>query len=180
VNSPSRITDQRAKLLPRITGFFFDRPWYTAVLWLVLVTFGILSYTTFLKREGFPSVSIPLVIVNGTYAVNDPARVDSALGPVVSQAAAKQTGFKSVTTNSQGNFFSAVVQYDESINGPAAKASLQKAVENSGSVPKGAQLTFSAPQFGVTGGSAEKIDATIAIYDTAGNLRNSVLSVGCY
>src|SRR4051794_33407333 len=114
--SAHTITDTRAKLFPRITGFFFDRPLFTALIWLVLLVFGILSYTTFLRREGFPSIAIPIVIVNGTYAVNDPSKVDTALGAPVSDAALKQTGVKSVTTNSQGNFFNAVIQYDENVN----------------------------------------------------------------
>lgn len=171
-----QITDTRAKLLPRITGFFFDRPWFTVIIWLVLLIFGILSYTTFLKREGFPSVSIPLVIVNGTYAVNDPAKVDAAFGPVVSDAAKAQSGFKTITTTSQGNFFNAVVEYNENVNATAAKTALQKAVEAKGSLPKGAQLTFAAPYFGVTGGAAQKIDATIALYDPSGKLTNPELA----
>jgi multidrug efflux pump subunit AcrB len=173
---PSQITDEKAKLLPRITGFFFDRPWFTAIIWLVLITFGILSYTTFLKREGFPSISIPIVIVNGTYAVNDPARVDAALGPVVSDAAKKEAGFKSVNTTSQANFFNAVIQYNENVDAKTAKADLQKAVQASGAVPQGAQLTYAAPNFGVTGPSTQKVDATIAIYETSGNLSGQQLA----
>lgn len=169
------ITDQKAKLLPRLSGFFFGRPWLTAGIWLVLVVFGILSYTTFLKREGFPSVAIPIVIVNGTYAVDDPAKVDKLIGEPVSKAALKQPGVKSVTTNSQGSLFSAVVQYDEKVSAAKAKSALQKAVESSGKLPKGAQLTFAAPYFGVTGGSVQKVDATIAIYDPSGHLNGQQL-----
>lgn len=166
-NTHQTITDTKAKLLPRITGFFFDRPWMTFGIWLVLVVFGIVSYTTLLKRQGFPSISLPVVIVNGTYAVNDPAKVDQQLGATISSVALKQTGIKSVTTTSQGNFVNAVVQYNESISANDAKSSLQKAVEASGKIPKGAQLTFSAPYFGVTGGSTKKVDATVAVYTSA-------------
>jgi multidrug efflux pump subunit AcrB len=171
------ITDTRAKLLPRITGFFFDRPLFTALIWLVLLVFGILSYTTFLRREGFPSIAIPIVIVNGTYAVNDPSKVDTALGAPVSDAALKQTGVKSVTTNSQGNFFNAVIQYNENVNAAQAKADLQKAIAANNKIPKGVHLTYAAPQFGVTGGSTTKIDATIAVYDTSGKLTSEQLTL---
>jgi multidrug efflux pump subunit AcrB len=161
-----KVTDEKAKLLPRITGFFFDRPYATALIWLILTVFGIASYTTLLKREGFPSVAIPIVIVNGAYAVNDPAKVDSSLGAPISEAALKQAGVKSVTTTSEGNFVSAVVQYSESTNAGSAKSSLQRAVEADPRVPKTTKLTFAAPYFGVTGGSTEKIDATISLYGT--------------
>lgn len=164
--STSQITDKRAKLLPRLTGYFFDRPETTALIWIILVVFGITSYTTLLRREGFPSISVPIVIVNGSYAVNNPASVDKALGGPVSDAALKQHGFKSVQTSSENNFFTATVQYDESTDAAAAKAALQQAVESDPTIPKSANLTFAAPYFGVTGGSIDKIDASVAVYSS--------------
>jgi hypothetical protein len=56
------------RLLPRLSLAFFDRPKLTFVIWLVLVVFGATSYLALLKHEGFPSVNIPLAIVNGTYS----------------------------------------------------------------------------------------------------------------
>ncbi len=158
------VTDERAKLLPRLTGFFFNRPLRTTFIWLVLLVFGVLSYTTFLKREGFPSISIPLVIVQGSYAVDDPAVVDSKVAAAVSDIALKQAGVSSVSTSSESNFFSATVQYKDGTDTNKAKDDLQKAVEADSAVPDQAKLTFAAPYFGVTGGGIEKIDATISVY----------------
>ncbi|MGH9856916.1 MAG: hypothetical protein ACRD4B_03630, partial [Acidobacteriota bacterium] len=64
-------TKEKDKLLPRLTVQFFNRPRLTAILWLALAVFGIFSYTTLLKREGFPSVQIPVAVVTGTNFVND-------------------------------------------------------------------------------------------------------------
>jgi multidrug efflux pump subunit AcrB len=162
----SNITDSRAKLLPRITAFFFNRPFKTAIIWAILLVFGIVSYTTLLKREGFPSVSIPIVIVNGVYAVKDPALVDSDLAEPVSRIALKQSGVQSVTTTSEGNFMNAVIQYDSKTSTATAKADLERAIRRDGHVPEDSKLTFAAPYFGVTGGSTEKIDATISLYSS--------------
>lgn len=170
------ITDQRAKLLPRLSGSFFDKPWLTAGIWVVLVVFGILSYTTLLKRQGFPSVNIPVVIVNGTYAVNDPARMDQELGQPIAKVAAGEPEVKSVNVSSMGNFFTAVVQYQESTNTAQAKARLKQDVSRQVAVPKDAELTYSAPYFGVTGGSVQKIDATIALYDTTQGMSEQQLA----
>src|SRR5206468_2771572 len=104
------------------------------------------------------------------------AKVDKLIGAPVSAAAVRQPGVKSVTSDSQGSLFNAVIQYDEKTNSTDAKNALQKAVEDSGQLPKGAQLTFAAPQFGVTGGSAQKIDATIALYDPSGKLSGQQLA----
>ncbi|MDB5181905.1 MAG: hypothetical protein JWP13_668, partial [Candidatus Saccharibacteria bacterium] len=158
------VTDEKAKLLPRITGFFFDRPLRTFLIWLVLVVFGALSYTTLLKREGFPSIAIPIVIVNGVYGVNDPAQVDAKAAAPVSEQALKQAGVHSVTTTSEGSFFTAVIQYDEATDPAVAKSSLQRAVEGDKRIPDDVQFNFAAPHFGVTGGSTKKVDATVSVY----------------
>jgi multidrug efflux pump subunit AcrB len=158
VNAP------KDKLLPRITLAFFRRSRLTALIWLTVVLFGALSYTTLLKREGFPSVQIPLVIVNGSYAVNDAARVDSEVAQPLSKLALTQPGITKVQTSSESNFFTATLQYDEKVDAAKAKNDLQKAAENAGVIPKGAHITFTAPYFGVTGGSLEKVDATISVF----------------
>lgn len=163
------ITDSKAKLLPRITQFFFDRAWFTALIWVIVASFGILSYTTLLKREGFPSISIPLVIVNGVYGVNDPAKVDATIAAPVSEIALKQTGVQSVQTSSESNFVNATIQYEENTDPNKAKEALEKALKADGRLPREAKINFNAPYFGVTGGSVEKIDATISLYAADNN-----------
>lgn len=152
------------KLLPKLTLFFFKRPRTTALLWMVILLFGIVSYTTLLKREGFPSIQIPVVVVNGSYAVNDPAKVDADLGGPVSKLALEQAGVSSVQVTSEGDFFTATVQYEEGTDAVAAKEQLEKAIGKAAILPVGAQLEFAAPYFGATGGSLEKLDATISVY----------------
>lgn len=152
------------KLLPRLSLLFFKHSWLTALLWVVVFSFGILSYTTLLKRSGFPSVNIPIVVVSGSYAVNDASKVDMALAKPVLDIALKQPGASMAQSNSDNNFFSATIQYNESVDVAAAKKNLEQQIAASGVVPKSANLTYVAPYFGATGGSAEKIDATISLY----------------
>ena len=152
------------KLLPRLSLAFFKRSRSTALLWLMITVFGAISFTTLLKREGFPTINLPLVIVNGSYAVDDASAVDKQLAAKVSQVALKQEGVASVNTTSEANFFSAVVQYQEKVDAGEAKQALQKAVREQVELPKDAALQFNAPYFGVTGGSAKKVDATISLY----------------
>src|SRR5438132_469497 len=85
-------------LLPKLTTFFFDRPLFTLLIWLVLVVFGALSYTTLLKREGFPSVNIPFAVVSGTYFANDPAKVDTEVAGPVSEIVLREPATKAVQT----------------------------------------------------------------------------------
>ncbi len=155
------------KLLPKLSMLFFKHSRIAATLWLALALFGVFSYTTFLKREGFPSIDIPIVIVNGSYAVNDPAKVDQNLAAPISKVALDQDKATSVQVSSEGNFFSAFVQYEESVKPKDAKAKLEAAVKKRVNLPKGAQLSFSAPNFGVTGPSSDKVDATISLYGSS-------------
>lgn len=152
------------KLLPKLSLFFFDRHKLALVLWVTLLVFGIFSYTTFLKREGFPSITIPIVVANGTY-MQDGATVDKTLAKPISDIALKQDGVSSVQTNSQNSFFQATIMYEESVDPVQAKKDLDAAIKKAGVVPAGARLQTNAPYFGVTGGSAEKIDATISLFN---------------
>lgn len=158
------IPEPKDKLLPKITLGFFKRPRKTALLWVVIVIFGALSYTTLLKREGFPSIQIPIVIVNGSYAVNDASKIDAELAQPLSEVALKQKGISKVQTSSEGDFFSATLQYEENIKSEDAKKDLEAAVKEAGVIPQGAKVQFDAPYFGVTGGSKEKVDALISVY----------------
>src|SRR6185295_17952588 len=89
-NAPKRT------LLSKLTIFFFDRTLLTLLLWLLLIGFGILSYTTLLKREGFPSVNIPFAATSGTYYVNDAGRVDSEVAKPLAQIVLAQKDVKAV------------------------------------------------------------------------------------
>ena len=163
----SKVSEPTDKLLPKLSLFFFDRRWLTLVLWVALLTFGIFSYTSFLKREGFPSINIPIVVIGGTTA-QDAQAIDQTIAKPLSDIALKQDQVSTVTTTSQDNFLRAMVQYEESADPDTARQNLEKAVREAGIVPQGANISFSAPYFGATGGSSEKIDATVSLYDPSG------------
>lgn len=152
------------KLLSKLTTFFFDRPRITALLWVALVIFGALSYTTLLRREGFPSVNIPFSFVSGTYFVNDPAKVDTEITKPVSDVILKQEDVKLVQTQSADNFFAINIQFKDGVDAKKATDELHKAVDQSVKVPPSAKIQYSVPHFGVTGGDNQKIDAALSFF----------------
>lgn len=152
------------RLLPKLTMSLFARPKTVFVAWLVILVFGIISYTTLLRREGFPSVVIPIAVVNGTYIVNDASKVDADVAKPISELALKQEGVSTVLSQSAANFVNVTVQFKEGIDGEAATKKLEEAVKNELSIPESAQLKYSVPYFGATGGSEEKIDATLSFF----------------
>ena len=167
-NKDIKFTNKDAKLLPKFTLFFFNRPRLTAILWLAVFLFGIASYTTLLKREGFPAINFPIASVSGTYIANDPAKVDSQIVKPISEIATNQEGVKTVQGQSFGNFFTIFVQYDEKVNAKEATAKLEDAIKQQANLPAQADLSFAVPEFGVTGGAAKKINLAISFFNPEG------------
>src|SRR5580765_1838047 len=153
------------RLLAKISLAFFNRPLLTAFLWLVLIVFGALSYTTLLKREGFPSISIPLAVVQGTYFAGDAGTVDSQVAKPITDLALKQAGVSTVQTQSSANFYVITIQYKSSVDAHQATAQLEQQVHRKLHLPTAATAKFSVPYFGVTGGDSKKIDALISLYN---------------
>jgi multidrug efflux pump subunit AcrB len=142
--------DGQDKLLSKLSLFVFDRPRTAAILWLCLAVFGVFSYTTWLKREGFPSVNIPYSIITGAYIVNDPAKVDHDVAKLIGEIALKDKRVKSVLSQAQGNFYSVVLQYDEGTDAAKAGKEIERRVKDTGVLPPAATATAEAPKFGFT------------------------------
>lgn len=92
--------------LQRLTLFFFSRPRLTAGIALAIALFGVLSYTTLLRREGFPPINIPYAIGQGTYFGKDAATIDREVAGPLSDFLLKQPDVKTVQTTSLANFIS--------------------------------------------------------------------------
>lgn len=163
-NAKGKNSEPKDRLLPKLTNFFFVRPRITALLWVALVVFGSLSYTTLLRREGFPSVNVPLTFVSGTYFVNDPAKVDSQVTKPITDLALQQPGVKSAQGNSADNFFSVQIQYKENVDAKAAAKELEQKVNDSNAIPDSAQVQYNVPYFGATGGDILPIDVAVSFY----------------
>ncbi len=174
--NPSKLSQPTDHLLPKLTLFFFGKPWLSVGLWLILIIFGALSYTTLLKREGFPTINIPLAIVQGTYAVDDPGKVDSEVAKPISDLARKQKGVSLVQAQSSGSFYVVTIQYDESVDAKASAAELKKQIQTKGNLPESASLDIDVPYFGVTGGDTKKIDALVSLYKTTGEATTKELT----
>ncbi len=161
---PTQTLVPKDRLLGKISVFFFDRPIITAALWILLTLFGALSYGTLMKREGFPTINIPLALVNGVYFVNDPARVDADVAVPIVEVAKEQEGVRSVESTSAANFFTVAIMYEEGVDAASAAEALEQTVRADGVVPENANAQFNVPYFGATGGDVEKIDIALSFF----------------
>lgn len=166
-------TEPKDKLLARVTMWFFRRPRLTAILWLSVFLFGILSYTTLLKREGFPSIQIPFSVVNGAYFVNDAAKVDADVAKPLSELILQRQDVKTVQSQAYNNFYVVTVQYEEGTDAAAATADIEADVKSGSTLPPQATAQYTVPKFGFT---ARGDDMAIAIYAPAGGVSDAELA----
>jgi multidrug efflux pump subunit AcrB len=149
------------KLLPRFSLHIFDRPRTAAILWLCITVFGIFSYTTFLKREGFPSIDIPYSIISGNYFVGNPKTVDDKIAKPISNIVIKDSRVKSVQTQSQGSYYNVAIQYKEGTDANKAGVELEKKVKDANILPKQATIKAETPKLGFT---ARGDDMVVSVY----------------
>ncbi len=171
--SKSSVAEPKDKLLTKLTSWFFARPRFTAALWVVILVFGILSYTTLLKREGFPSIAFPFSVINGTYLVNDPAVVDEKVAKPLSQLILEQGTAKTVQTQSFANFFVVTVQYKDGTDAAEATKQIETIVKTNNTLPPQANAQFTVPKFGFT---ERGDDIAISIYAKSGEQTTETLT----
>jgi multidrug efflux pump subunit AcrB len=143
-------SDNKFGRLQRLSLGSFKHPRRTALILLLLVAFGATCYGTLLKREGFPSVNTPFATATGSYLVNDPAKVDKDVAEPLSGFLLKQDDVKSVQTQSSGNFYTAIVSYEEKVNANTESEKLSQEITDQKLLPAQATLKFAPYEFGFT------------------------------
>lgn len=142
--------DGQDKLLPRLSLKVFNAPRIVAILWLCVTVFGAVSYTTLLKREGFPSIDIPYSVVAGAYLVDNPEQVDKEVAKPISDIALKDKRVKSVAAHAQANFYDVVLQYEEGTNANEAGKQLDAQIKAANILPEQAVVKVQTPKLGFT------------------------------
>lgn len=151
--------------LQRLSLFFFDRPKLTFGIWLIITIFGVASYTTFLKREGFPSVNTPFSISQGTYLVNDASKVDREVSKPLNEFLLNQPGVKQVLSQSFDNFFVTTVAYNDDVNADQKSQELNKMIAEKKILPPQAVANLQPFKFGFT---PRGDDVVLAVYSEDG------------
>ncbi len=143
--------------------YFVDRPRFTAALMVAVIGFGFLSYTTLIRREGFPPVDIPISLVQGIYFVDDAAAVDEQVAMPLQEAISAIPSVKKVSTTSSDNFVFLSATLDNATGGEV-KEEVQAAIDNT-TLPPQARLDildFDAAKF------FGQYDIVISLYSIKG------------
>lgn len=165
--------DGQDRLLPRLSLKIFDHSRTAAVIWLCITIFGVFSYATFMKREGFPSVNIPYSVASGAYLVNDAQKVDTQVTKPISDIALKDSRVKSVQAQAQSTFYSVFIQYKEGTDPNQASSEIEQKIKDANVLPTQATLSLKTPKFGFT---ERGDDAVISLYAKDANTPLSELA----
>ena len=140
----------KLKKLQKLSLWSYRNPRKTALIWLVVVLFGAVCYTTLLKREGFPAINTPFALGTGSYFVNDPAKVDNDVAKPLSKYLQDQKGVKSVQTQSFANFYTAIINYKDNTDSKTRSKELSASIASSHILPDNATLNLAPYEFGFT------------------------------
>ncbi|MDW3214559.1 MAG: efflux RND transporter permease subunit [Ilumatobacteraceae bacterium] len=99
----------------------------TMAIWGVVIAIGLIAYGGGLAREGFPPVNLPIVVVDGTYFVDDPSAVDDDVALPLQNAYADLDGVVEVQSFARGNAFAVIVEFDDTFSSPDGAAVLDAA-----------------------------------------------------
>jgi multidrug efflux pump subunit AcrB len=158
-------TPVKLGLFQKLSLFFFRRPRKTALIWLIVALFGAASYLTLLKREGFPDIVTPFAVSQGAYIVNDPAKVDAEVARPLSDFILKQSGVKTVLSQSYADYYVVMISYNEDVNAEARSAEIQKQIDEQNILPDQVVGQIKAFELGFTDRGD---DLVISFYQNSG------------
>jgi len=159
--NPEKI--EKDNFLVKFTAFFFKNWKLTLLLWAFILGFGATTYTTLIKREGFPPIQFPLSFVQGTYFVDDASLVDSDVAQPLQELLSGVEGVTDVDTTAGSNFFNAVVSFDDGVNPTDGANNVKKAIEQATTLPEEAQTSVLAID---PGAFLNEFDLLLSVYST--------------
>ncbi|MCE7936569.1 efflux RND transporter permease subunit [Candidatus Saccharibacteria bacterium CPR2] len=144
----------------------------TLLLWLLIVLIGLASYTTLLKREGFPSIETPVAIINGSYFVNNPKTVDDQVVQPLNKVLIEIPEIEQIRSNVRGDFFNLVVQFDSDISSKNGIEIIQNQIDRQLSLPEGVQIEYQEIEAAKFNGTA---DLLISVYKNPNTPTNELV-----
>jgi HAE1 family hydrophobic/amphiphilic exporter-1 len=134
-------TSNKPDALTKIALFFLNKWRITVLLLIGILAIGTAAYTTFLKREGFPTIEVPVALIQTPYFVNDKGLVDKDVTEPIESAIGSIQEIKAITSTSADNFSNITVEFKEGTTSKAGAKLLEDAV-NGINLPKDTKSSF--------------------------------------
>ena len=132
-------------------------------LWLVLLVAGFYVYGQVIAKEGFPSLSPPLIEVSADYFVDDPKLIDQRVSAPLQDILSQAEDVRYVQTRSYPNGLQALIGFQLETNDQKNLQNVQSLIaENSHLLPQDVSLESRIPK---AISYLDKYDVLIAVYD---------------
>lgn len=122
-------TKEKLTLLQKFSLFFFKNKRFSLCAWIALLVLGLVTYTNLIQKEGFPSVQVPISVVNASYFVDDKAKVDAEVTVPISNALKGVPEIKEVSANTADNFATILVTYQDDVTSEEGSKIAQEKIE---------------------------------------------------
>ncbi len=170
--SIKKIRSTKIGLFEKFTLAFYDHMKLSVLFWISIFIFGFFSYTTFMQRQGFPQVSVPISLVKIVYLANDKAVVDKQVTSKLVEAVQADPSVEKSTSTSTNNGGVIVVQHTDKFTSGEGSKSIESAITNSTvKIPPNAVVEYStidAARFN------NKYDVLVSVNSPSANLETII------
>lgn len=104
---------ERLTIWQKIGMFFYTKRPFTLFIWLSVVVLGIMSYTSWMRKEGFPAISVPIGIVQVVSFDKSASEVDSTFAQPILGELKNLDSVKDISTTSTDQGASLVITFEE-------------------------------------------------------------------
>lgn len=132
----------RDSVVSRFAMGFLSRFRASFLLVIALLALGYLSYSTLLKREGFPPIEVPGVIVQATYFVEDTELVDEEVTRPIESALSNISETNSIRSITADNFSSLFVELGGTLTAQEGEALIKEELDSLTTFPAGVTITY--------------------------------------
>ncbi|MCA9332715.1 efflux RND transporter permease subunit, partial [Candidatus Saccharibacteria bacterium] len=130
-------------LFEKFTLKFFDHLKISIFFWISIFLFGLFSYTTFLQREGFPQVSVPISVVRAVYLANDKNSVDTLVTKPILESLDSNDTIEQTTANTTNNASVIVIQHKDDYSSEEGSKSAQDSINKiKDTLPENVDITY--------------------------------------
>ncbi len=121
---------------------------FTLLLFVGIIVLGWITYTQFLRKEGFPNIQNPILIINGNYQVNDKNKVDKEFSRPIERQLIELKEVNKISSTTTDNGFFMVITLNEGSSPQTVKTIIKEAISEKVRIPDGAKYEVQTPNIG--------------------------------
>ena len=134
------MTTGKQHIWQKLGMYFYRKRTFTMLLWVAAVVFGLVSYTTLMRKEGFPGIDVPIGVVQVLSFDGTAEHVDEAYTKPIIEAVNKDTKVKDISSTSSDQGASIQIQYKDGADVQKSLDSIKASL--SGKLPSTGQVLY--------------------------------------